>query len=367
MIRRAKQALVAAMAAVATAAVALSPHAAALSCGAFDGRVCNGSAFQYGGRFEPHAGEFGGFGGAARCTVTHTPVVFVHGNGDNATSWDAPPFPVPGFATAPLSVYQQFKAAGYRDCELFGVTYLSADQRGAPQLVYGEESAYAIVERFIQAVKRQTGQARVDIVSHSLGVSTAMAALSYYGDWGSVRRFVNIAGALHGLDACRQVGYANPLAPTCGAQNLFDPWVFGLYPDAAPAGINGWTGSSAWYALPNAADSNTGVAFYTIHAGTNDELMCVTTSDSASCGYSPLLRNSFGNVRAQLNVGAGANAAQLDWDWRDGLPWNVAGGDRDGVGHFHARSNTGRIIANMLGTPCSGTACANGYVYGPVR
>ncbi len=43
---------------------------------------------------------------------------------------------------------------------------------------------------------------KVDLVTHSMGVSMSMAALDYYSDWGNVRRFVNIAGGLHGLDSC---------------------------------------------------------------------------------------------------------------------------------------------------------------------
>lgn len=355
------------MAVIGFAGMAIGADVGALSCGAFDGRFCKGAAYQYDGGFRPDAGEFGGFGGAFNCAATHTPVVFVHGNGDNATSWDAPTFKVNGYARPPYSVYQQFKAAGYKDCELYGVTYLSESDRAAPQLVYERKPDYAIVEKFIRAVLRQTGHNQVNIVSHSLGVSTAMAALTYYGDWVSVRRFVNIAGALHGLDSCTRVGFANPFAPTCGSQNLFDGWTFGLYPDAAAKGINQWTGTREAYALPNSANSNPGVAFYTIHAGINDELMCVTTSNTANCGQSPLLRNANGNVRSQLDVGAGANAAQLDWNWSDGLPFNVAGGDTNGVGHFHARTNTGAIILNMLTTDCSGTGCANGYFYGPYK
>ncbi|HEY8100400.1 MAG TPA: hypothetical protein VIF82_06570, partial [Burkholderiaceae bacterium] len=74
-----------------------------------------------------------------------------------------------------------------------------------------------------------------------------------------------------------------------------------------------------------------------------------------------------GNVKAQLNVGAGSNTQQVDWDWSDGMPWNVFGGDTNGVGHFHARSNTGTILVNMLNTTCTGTGCAAGYSYGPVK
>jgi hypothetical protein len=72
-------------------------------------------------------------------------------------------------------------------------------------------------------------------------------------------------------------------------------------------------------------------------------------------------------VKAQLNVGAGSNTQQLNWDWTTGSPWNVMGGDTDGVGHFHTRNNTGQITVNMLTTTCTGTGCAAGYAYGPVQ
>lgn len=344
-----------------------SSQSSALSCGSYNGTICNGTATQYAGGFNPRAGESGGFGGAASCTVTHTPVVFVHGNGDNSTSWDSPTFQVSGYVQAPNSVYQQFKAAGYKDCELFGVTYLSASERNLPQSNYHRESKYAIIDNFIMAVKLYTGQAKVDLVTHSMGVSMSMAALDYYSDWSSVRRFVNIAGGLHGLDSCLWTGYANANATTCGSQNWYDTWIFGVYPDAASPGINSWTGTSVARALPNTANSNTAVAFYTIYAGTNDEIMCATTSDYANCGNSPLLRNTSHNVKAQLNVGAGSNTQQVNWDWTTGIPSNVVGGDVDGVGHFHSRNNTGTIIVNMLTTACTDAACAVGYSYGPIR
>lgn len=348
------------------AGIGWSNDAAALSCGSFDGRICSGTAFQYAGGFNPNVGEAGGFGGASNCSATRTPVVFVHGNGDNASSWDAPTFQVPGYSKPPLSVYQQFKAAGYKDCELFGVTYLSSSERSAPQNNYHKESKYAILENFIRKVKLYTGKSQVDLVTHSLGVSMSMAALTYYGDWGSIRRFVNIAGALHGLDSCLYTGYANPYATTCGSRNWLYPYVFGLFPDAWSPGINSWTGNTASFALSNSAITRSSVSFYTIYAGKHDELMCTTNSNYATCHQSPLL-NTAANVKAQLNVGAGSTAQQIDWSWSDYSMFNLMGGDSNGVGHFHAKSNTGQIIVTMLNSTCSGTACAAGYSYGPVQ
>jgi pimeloyl-ACP methyl ester carboxylesterase len=347
------------------AAMSYSGDAQAVACGSFDGHVCHGTASQYAGGFSPGVG-YGGFGGAYSCTITHTPVVFIHGNGDNSTSWDSPTFQVSGYSKAPNSVYAQFKAAGYKDCELFGVTYLSSSEQGSPALNYHQESKYSIIQNFINKVKAYTGQSKVDVVTHSMGVSMSIAAFEYYGSWGSVRRFVNIAGGLHGLDSCEYTGYANPYATTCDSENWYDSWVFGFYPDNGN-GLNDWTASNTSVSLSKAANRHTGTSFYTIYAGTNDEIMCATTSDYSICGNSPLLTNSYGNVKAQLNVGAGSNTSQVDWDWSDGMPWNVMGGDTNGVGHFHARSNTGVIIVNMLNTACTGTGCASGYSYGPVR
>jgi pimeloyl-ACP methyl ester carboxylesterase len=351
---------------VGVAGLVYSNDAAAVTCGTFDGKVCNGTASQFAGGFAPNAGQYGGFGGASSCTVTHTPVIFVHGNGDNATSWDAPTFQVSGYSKAPNSVYQQFKAAGYKDCELFGVTYLSSSERAAPQNNTHTESKYDIIENFIRAVKTYTGKSQVDIVSHSLGVTMTMTTLTYYGDWGSVRRFVNIAGGIRGLDSCLYTGYANPYAATCDSQNWYDPYWFGFFPDSWSPGINPWTGTSASYAFYNSGTSHTAVSFYTIHAGTHDEIHCTTTSNYSTCNTGAVLKSNT-NVKAQLNVGAGSNSQQIDWSWSDYSMFNLMGGDTNGVGHFHAKTNTGQIIVNMLNTTCTGTGCASGYAYGPVQ
>ncbi|MGZ3238939.1 MAG: extracellular native short-chain-length polyhydroxyalkanoate depolymerase PhaZ7 [Burkholderiaceae bacterium] len=354
------------VAVVGVTGLAYSNNAAAVTCGTFDGKVCSGTASQFAGGFVPNAGQYGGFGGASSCTVTHTPVIFVHGNGDNATSWDAPTFQVSGYSKAPNSVYQQFKAAGYKDCELFGVTYLSSSERSSPQYNTHTESKYDIIEKFIRAVKAYTGKSQVDIVSHSLGVTMSMTALTYYGDWGSVRRFVNIAGGIHGLDSCLYTGYANPYATTCDSQNWYDSYWFGFFPDSWSPGINPWTGTSASYAFANSGVQHTATSFYTIYAGTHDEIHCTTVSDYSNCGKGPLLKTAT-SVKAQLNVGAGSNSQQIDWSWSDYSMFNLMGGDTDGVGHFHAKTNTGQIIVNMLNTTCTGTGCAAGYTYGPVQ
>src|SRR5262245_60594359 len=141
----------------------------ALVCGTNNGYFCRGTQTQYGGAFNPGVG-YGGFGGGS-CTATRTPVIFVHGNGDNAISFDMPPGAVAGYGTPARSVYAELKARGYNDCELFGVTYLSPSERGAAKDNYHSSAKYSILKTFIHKAKTYTGRSALDIVAHPLDVS----------------------------------------------------------------------------------------------------------------------------------------------------------------------------------------------------
>ena len=98
-------------AAIVLALVALwAGPAAALDCGSNNGYTCQGTQTQYAGGFNPGVG-YGGFGGGT-CTATKTPVVFIHGNGDSAISFDMPPGAVTGYTKPARSAYDELKAAG---------------------------------------------------------------------------------------------------------------------------------------------------------------------------------------------------------------------------------------------------------------
>lgn len=342
--------------------------ASALDCGSNNGYMCTGAASQYSGGFNPGVG-YGGFGGG-NCTATRTPVVFVHGNGDSAISFDMPPGAVAGYTRPARSPYEELKAAGYRDCELFGVSYLSDVERANPQYNYHEPYTYQVLEDFIDAVKAYTGKAQVDIVAHSLGSSMTLAMLKYTGKQASVRRFVNIAGPIRGLQTCRYTGYQNPLAQTCNAEAWVYPYnhyTFGLYPSTGVTGYgyNRWTGSGSG-SLRTLPASWTSMRFYTLTAGKQDQVHCFTTNYAGTCPSGALF-NARSNVIAQVNVGAGSSAYSYDWDWSDGMPVNAGGGDNsNGVGHFRSLANTGVILKNMLTTTCT-TGCASGYAgtHGP--
>ena len=343
------------------------PTARALDCGNHNGLVCAGSSDQYAGGFAPGVGH-GGFGGG-NCAASRTPVIFIHGNGDSAISFDMPPGAVDGYTSPSQSPYATFKAAGYNDCELFGITWLSASERANPQGNYHKPASYQILKTFIDKVRAYTGKSQVDIVAHSLGSSMAMAMMQRHGHAPHVRRFINIGGGIRGLQTCRLTGYQSLLAPTCNAEAYafgHDHYTFGLYPGSGIRfqGYNRWTGSGS-ASLRSLPASWPGTRFYTITAGLRDQVHCFTTSWAASCDAGALYATA-GNVIAQLDVGAGSSAYLYDWDWSDGSPLNLSGGDLDGIGHFRSLANTGAIQLRMLDSDCDDD-CALGYspLHGP--
>ncbi len=171
-------------------------------------------------------GSYGGKENSAD-TVVNQPVIFIHGNSDSAlgqssvmTGWNAS--------------INYFLSQGYKTSEIYATTWgdanplLSANQ-------YHSKPNLQKIRAFIQAVKAYTGAAKVDIVTHSMGVTiTRKAILGGSGNdalnggsynlgtslTSSVDTFVGIAGANRGLVSCYQTG---GMTPTCANTN-------GLYP-----------------------------------------------------------------------------------------------------------------------------------------
>ena len=354
------------------ASIASIAYARTLECGTFNFPHCSGPDYQYDRNFKPKVG-FGGFGGAS-CKANRTPVVFIHGNADRATNWDSAITGAVGdFAKPKNSVYDEFKARGYKDCELFGITYLTKAERDAPQSNYHNPEKYKIIVGFIEAVKSYTGRPQVDVVAHSLGVSMTIAALAYYDSKSSgheardsVRKFVNIAGGIRGLSSCLYTTHFNPLATTCGSENVLNRYVFGFYPDTGTwFGYNAWTGPDGPFSMRRAPMIHPNMNFYTIHAGAHDQIHCGTSRGITDCSKGALFLKS-PNVKAQLNLGAGSTAERLNFNFKDWNPFVLKGGDVDGVGHFKAKNNTGEIIYQMLNSDCTDLACKGSYAGGPV-
>lgn len=304
---------------------------------------------QFHASFSPSNALYGGFGGG-NCTATRTPVVFVPGNGDDAKNWDFPP------STGGLSVYETFRTAGYSDCELFGINYLSVQERAEGVGAYHTPARAALIADFIDDVKAYTGSTQVDVISHSLGVTMGLEALRQNGLYASTRRFIGIGAGMRGLASCYSAGYANPALPVCGSANWFNSSVFGFYPGSWWA-RNPRMSSGGFRDDPRNA-SNT--RFYTIRAGYNDQVACTTSAYYSDC-YKTAMFDGRSNVYAQLDVGDGSTAAQLDFDFADWSPYALGAGDSDGVGHFRSKNNTGAIQVQMLTTQCQGTTCCSGY------
>ena len=156
------------------------------------GVIYNGPSNQFAGGFSPANAPDGGFGGGD-CVATRTPVIFVHGNTVNATF-----FAKPSTSGVP-SVYATLRAAGYNDCELFGITYLSPTEQAQEPLNYHTGAKAARIRDFITAVKAYTGRSKVHIIGHSMGVTVALHGITFGNLWGSIDSFINVAGACAAL------------------------------------------------------------------------------------------------------------------------------------------------------------------------
>lgn len=228
-----------------------------LACGL---SLAGGAAAADPAAFKPSDAPYGHFGGEAPCSTDSdkTPVVFVHGNANSVKDWDA--------------VQADYQAAGYDRCRLYGVTWLSAQERQTPVDIAHTARRAQIVRDFIRDVRRHTGSEKVDVVAHSMGVTLALAAIDSGGMWTGVRKFVAVAGAMRGLGLCRQ----SPLK-TCGGQQAADSQEFGFLPEDAPPadpqqGPNWRMGDKGFRAMPRGAPQT---RFYALSAGAGDEVLCM--------------------------------------------------------------------------------------------
>jgi len=197
-------------------------------------------------------GAYGGRDYAGQ-SVVNQPVIFIHGNSDRA---------VGGSYGGWEDSIDYFLAKGYTNAELYATTWGPASAALASQQ-YHSKLYITKLRAFVEAVLDYTGAAKVDIITHSMGVtlgrkiikggyaSDAAFGGSYYvgGSLTSkVDTFVGIAGANLGLVSCYVTG---PTTPTCGATNGLYPgylyWGFGPYGVSAYltdlAGSSGYEGA----------------------------------------------------------------------------------------------------------------------------
>lgn len=218
--------------------------------------------FNYGGN------SYGGKASASD-TVVNQPVIFLHGNSDSAVGQSST-------LTGWNSSLNYFLSQGYKTSELYATTWGDANPALSAYQYHSKPNLQKI-RAFIQAVKAYTGATKVDIVTHSMGVTLARKAIAggatndaaNGGSYNlgsplsaSVDTFVGIAGANWGLVSCYQTGGSTP---TCAATN-------GLYPGYA-AGSPPWGLSNILYDLNYTSGSHYEGSFvYTIWS-TVDEVI----------------------------------------------------------------------------------------------
>lgn len=171
--------------------------------------------------------EGGSFGGrqSAGQALRNQPVVFVHGNSDQAEG-ESTQGPVGWTA-----VIRQFLAAGYTPAELYATTWGPADPGKAGDQVHSADHVQRI-RAFMEAVLAYTGAERLDLIGHSMGVTLARRAILGGNLDGHalgpplterVDTFVGIAGANRGLTAC----FFARQFPTCSdSDGLFPGYAF---------------------------------------------------------------------------------------------------------------------------------------------
>ncbi len=143
-----------------------------------------------------------GFGGS-NGPVTHTPVIFLHGNNDT-------PYPTTcnGSYGAPQAFAQHFADSGYTTRELWGLGYqgdqcdLLSDETRRAKEPHSTAANVADLRAFVHAVLDYTGASQVDVVGHSLGATLTREWMRQDRAYPLVRRFVSIDGPHHGIVNC---------------------------------------------------------------------------------------------------------------------------------------------------------------------
>ncbi|HWH32752.1 MAG TPA: hypothetical protein VNU01_08775 [Egibacteraceae bacterium] len=105
------------------------------------------------------------------------PILFVHGWNSSGTVW--------------TTMIDRFKADGYTDGQLFNWSY---NYRQSNEITAQEVLAK------IQDIKTQTGAAKVDVITHSMGGLSSRWCVKFTGCDGSVDGWVSLGGPNHGTD-----------------------------------------------------------------------------------------------------------------------------------------------------------------------
>lgn len=177
-------------------------------------------------------GEYGSFGGKSMPEeqVIRVPVVFIHGNSDQALN----PGTGDQYKTGWTNSIQYFKSRGFKAAELYATTWGPANSNYATDQTHSCEYL-TFLRKFVDAVLDYSGSDKISIVAHSMGVTLARKVIKGGSHTdrdgtscdlgppltGSVDTFIGIAGGNRGLTNCWGAGKF--MAPTCNDVTGFYP------------------------------------------------------------------------------------------------------------------------------------------------
>lgn len=111
----------------------------------------------------------------AALTVSHTPILFVHGWNATSTTW--------------TTMVGRFKQDGWTDQELANFSYNTAQSN---------VTTAGVIAQKVDSIRTATGASRVAIVTHSMGSLSARYYVRNLGGDGKVDALVSLGGPNHG-------------------------------------------------------------------------------------------------------------------------------------------------------------------------
>ncbi|CAB3406308.1 unnamed protein product [Caenorhabditis bovis] len=196
--------------------------------------------------------DYGSFGGKLSDwdpnMSPNVPIVFFHGNSDAALTAN-------NFSTGWTNTVKYLLGKGYTMADLYATSW---GDTNTTQAIFRDHDCVTVyrLRKFVESVLEYTRSPKIDILSHSMGVTLArkviqggfIAAADGSCNIGKplnhrIRVLIGIAGANYGL--CNCVGHGEGLIwPTCNSQNGLWPGetcaddrsssLCGEYPQAAP-------------------------------------------------------------------------------------------------------------------------------------
>jgi triacylglycerol lipase len=198
-------------------------------------------------------------------TLTHTPILFVHGWNASASTW--------------TTMVGRFKADGWTSAELSTFSYNTAQSNA---------TTAGIIKQKVDSIRTATGSAKVEIVTHSMGALSARYYVKNLGGEGSVDALVSLGGPNHG---------------TTTAQLCFQTACQEMWPN------------SAFLAALNATDETPGGERYATWRSPCDEVINPHDSVILDAGPSGTVANTLTACmnHSQLHEDATVYAQVRDW------------------------------------------------------